>query len=395
MGALRDFVAELMEREGAAVEPLEPDGLEVIAPPEIRAAFGWPELARLGFGVEMPAGARRIGIESEWLDRFGTLLDGHGRRAERQIDYPLPQTLSDPDRVLRHALDLPNGVWRLQKQTSIWTRCLLVAFRTTAVSDEKRESIVWIGFNTGTGAALGEVLPRLRKYMDADPAWQAPGPEARAAAGPGWDAARLETRVGPALDASVRVELAPFLRAMQRRLARDHTRLHGYHDDLRRESFKRLAALEGAVGAKADADRQRENQRIAAVEREYRAKLGDLRHNYALRVTVDWIQTLELFVPVQRLEVLIRRRKGERVIHLDWHPLVRTAEPPICEWGLGTGPTRLICDERLHLTEPAGQDPCSHCGKPFCRACHPMACPKCGTAVGGARTEGRGADSLG
>ena len=263
MTALRDFVADLMEREGAAVETLEPDGLEVIAPPEIRAAFGWPELARLGFGAELPAGARRIGIESEWLDRFGTLLDGHGRRAERQIVYDLPQTLSDPERVLRHALDLPNGVWRFQKQSATWTRCILIAFRTTAVSDEKRESIVWIGFNAGTGAALGEVLPRLRTYMDGEATWQAPDPEAREAAGSGWDAAELEARVRPALDASVRVELAPFLRAMQRRLSRDHARLHGYHDDLRRESFKRLAALEGVEGTKADADRQRENQRIA------------------------------------------------------------------------------------------------------------------------------------
>jgi hypothetical protein len=76
-------------------------------------------------------------------------------------------------------------------------------------------------------------------------------------------------------------------------------------------------------GPKADADRERENNRIAAIEREYRAKLGDLQHNYALRITVDWIQTLELFVPVQRLEVLVRRRKGERVIQLDWRPLVR------------------------------------------------------------------------
>jgi len=180
---------------------------------------------------------------------------------------------------------------------------------------------------------------------------------------------------------------------IQRRLSRDHARLHGYHDDLRRESFKRLAGLEGVEGPKADADRQRENQRIAAIEREYRAKLGDLRHNYALRVTVDWIQTLELFVPVQRLEVLIRRRKGERVIHLDWHPLVRLAEPPPCDWGLGSGPTRMICDERLHLTEPAGQDPCPNCGKAFCRACHPAACPRCGAAVGRDGV-GAGADSM-
>ncbi len=380
MSALRDFVADLMEREGAAVETLEPDGLTVIAPPEVRATLGLPELARLGFGADQPAGAQRIGIEGEWLERFGKLLASHGRLAERQIDCDPPSMLGDPERLLGHTLDLPNAVWRFQKQRSTWSRCLLIAFRTTAVSDEKRESILWMGFNTSTGAALGDVLPRLRALLG-NRAWQAPDSAVREAAGAGWDAAALEARVRPQLDASVRAELAPFVRSMQRRLARDHARLHGYHDDLRRESLRRLAALEGVEGPKADADRQRENQRITAIEREYRTKLGDLRHNYALRVTVDWIQSLELYVPVQRLEVLIRRRKGERVIQLDWHPLVRLAEPPPCDWGPGFNSTRLICDERLHLTEPAGQDPCPGCGKPFCRACHSTACPRCGTAV--------------
>ena len=92
MTALRDFVADLMEREGAAVETLEPDGLAVIAPPEVRSAFGWPELARLGFGVELPVGAQRVGIEGEWLERFGALLAGHGRYAER---HGPPEVSSD------------------------------------------------------------------------------------------------------------------------------------------------------------------------------------------------------------------------------------------------------------------------------------------------------------
>jgi hypothetical protein len=42
-------------------------------------------------------------------------------------------------------------------------------------------------------------------------------------------------------------------------------------------------------------------------------------------VTVDWIQGLELFVPVHRYEVLIKRRKGERLVRLDWHKAVRLA----------------------------------------------------------------------
>ncbi len=391
MTGLRDFVAELMEREGAAVETLEPDGLAVMAPPGIRAALGWPELARLGFGADLPRGAQRIGVEGGWLERFGELFAGRGRYAERQIECDPPPILSDPERLLDRVLDLPNAVWRFRGQRPAWTRCLLIAFRMTAVSDEKRENNLWIGFNVGTGAALGEPLNRLRASL-ANHAWQAPEPAVREEAGPGWDAAALEARVRATLDASAHVELAPFLRSMQRRLARDHARLHGYHDDLRRESLTRLAALEGVEGPKAEADRRREHQRIAAIEREYLNKLGDLEHKYALRVTLDWIQTLELFVPVQRLEVLIRRRKGERVIQIDWHPLVRLAEPPLCEWGRGLNPTRLVCDERLHLTDPAGQDPCPGCGKPFCRACRPTECPRCGRSVKSGAATAAGAE---
>ena len=381
MTALRDFVADLMEREGAAVEALEPDGLAVMAPPHVRAAFGWPELARLGFGPESPARAQRIGVEGGWLERFDALIADRGRYAERQLDCDPPPTLSDPERALEHVLDLPNAVWRFRSQRPAWTRLLLIGFRMTAVSDEKREHNLWIGFNVGTGAALGgEALQRLRASLG-DQGWRAPDPAVREAAGAAWDGTTLAARVGLALDATAQAELAPFLRSMQRRLARDHARLHGYHDDLRRESLTRLAALEGLEAPKAENDRQRERQRIAAIEREYRVKLGDLRHKYALRVTLDWIQTLELFVPVHRLEVLIRRRKSERVIHLDWRPLVRSAELPLCEWGQGLNATRLVCDERLHLTEPAGQDPCPGCGKPFCRACHTTQCPRCGRAV--------------
>ena len=146
---------------------------------------------------------------------------------------------------------------------------------------------------------------------------------------------------------------------MRRRLDRDRARVHEYHNDLRLASQKRLAVLAGAAGEKAEADRKREALRIAAIEREYAAKLDDLRHNYALRVTVEWVQGMEIFVPVQRFDVLIKRRKGERLIHIDLHPLVRLMELPASEWGPGLERTRLVCDDRLHVTDPAGQAPCT------------------------------------
>jgi hypothetical protein len=380
MSELRDFVAELLERKGAAIEVVDPDGLEVLAPTHLQKAMGWPELTRLGFGTERPHGAIAIGLDGDWLDRFGALLGDEGRWSEREVRHTVAVPAPHPEQVLDRALDLPNAVWRFQGMTATWTRCLLLAFRYTAVSDEKREGLIWLGFNLGTGAVVSDILARLRAALAQMPKWQAPDPTTRRATGPAWSAVTLEARVRPLLDQQVRESMEPFVRAMRRRLERDRNRVHAYHNDLRNSSLKRLTALGLEEGDRAEADRRREKLRVEAIEREYRAKLDDLRHNYALRVTVEWVQALDLYVPVQRFDVLIRRRKGERLVQLDWHSLVKTAEPPLCEAGLGRDRVRLVCDDKLHLTEPAGQAPCPSCGKRFCRACFPAACSRCGGA---------------
>jgi hypothetical protein len=391
MSELREFVADLLERRGAAVEALGPDGLEVLAPAHLQKQLGWPELAHLGFGTERAHGTIAIALEGDWLDRFGALLADEGRWSEREVRPPAAVSPpSDPERVLDRVLDLPNATWRFQGMSATWTRCLMLAFRFTAVSDEKREGLIWLGFNLGTGALISDILARLRPALAQMPDWHVPNRATRDAAGAGWSSAdkftqsaqaglraTLAARLHPLLDRQVRESMEPFLRAMRRRLERDRNRVHAYHDDLRNASLERLAALAHAGGERAEADRRRETLRVEAIEREYRAKLDDLRRNYALRVTVEWVQALDLYVPVQRFEVLIRRRKGERMVRLDWHPLVRTAELPLCEAGLGLDRVRLVCDDQLHLTDPAGQASCVSCGKPFCRACFPAACPRC------------------
>jgi hypothetical protein len=376
MSELQAFVAELLERRGAAIEPLGPDRLEVLAPTALQRELGWPELAHLNFGAERAEGTIAIALEGDWLERFGALVAEAGRWSERALrpvaSVPPP---GDPELVIERALDLPNAVWRLQGISAIWTRCLMLTFRYTAVSDEKREGLILLGLNLATGAVVNDILARLRPAL-AQPEWHVPDADARREAPPGWSEAKLANRLHPLLEALVRESVEPFLRAMRRRLERDRNRVHAYHDDLRRASLQRLAALARAEGERAVADRRRETLRVEAIEREYRVKLDDLRRNYALRVTVEWVQALDLYLPVQRFDVLIRRRKGERSIKLDWHPLVKAAEPPVCEAGLGCDRVRLVCDDKLHLTDLAGQAPCASCGKPFCRACF-AACPRC------------------
>src|SRR5260370_42533736 len=111
MGEVREFVAEVLERRGGAVEAVEPDGLEVLAPDPLRKALGRSELVRLGFGAQRPEQAIPVGLEGDWLDRFGTLLGEGGRGTERQLSRG-PAPSGAPPRLPWAALHLPKAPWR-------------------------------------------------------------------------------------------------------------------------------------------------------------------------------------------------------------------------------------------------------------------------------------------
>ena len=63
------FVADVLESEGAAIEPVEPDGLDVLAPESVRAVLGWSEFVRLGYAATRPTGAIPIGLEGDTLSK--------------------------------------------------------------------------------------------------------------------------------------------------------------------------------------------------------------------------------------------------------------------------------------------------------------------------------------
>jgi hypothetical protein len=372
IGRMQRFVADLLARQGALVETIEPEGLEVLAPPSVQQALGVAEFCRLGFGTSLPAGADRVGIESDWLDRFGRLLGERGRWARRVLALDL-RAPSDPERVLRHELVLDNATFRLLGVAPAWTRYLLLDFRFSAVSDEKRDGVVRLGVNLATGALPDAVLAQIAPWLDAERPDLVLPPGADLP--PLWEARRLVELVHQALPPRLDAALAPFVTGLRRRLGRDQDRLHAFHNDLHREAIRAVALPDD------EARRRRAGQQSAAIAREYQAKLDDLSRQYALRVSVEWVQTLELAMPVQRFEVQLRRRKAERVIRLDWNPLARRLEPAACEFSHATARPRLACDDALHLVTAEGLAPCAGCGKAFCRACHPARCPKCGSTV--------------
>src|SRR5207248_4375091 len=212
--------------------------------------------------------------------------------------------------------------------------------------------------NLDTGIALDRfVAVLLEAFTDDDTTLEASVPS-DVVLPPDWPVARLHACLTRALPARVRAHLQPFISGMQRRLDRDLAQVFEYYSGLRQESWQRLQ--------RPGADAAREQVRLDAAEREYHAKVADLRQKYALRVTVELSQTLELIMPVQRLTLLIRRRKGQRQLAMDWNPLARKLEPPPCEWSYTAEVTRLACDEMLHLVSLPAQAPCTQCGRAYC-----------------------------
>ncbi len=379
-GRMQGFVTDLLRHEGALVEAVEPEGLEVLAPRPVQQALGLGELSRLGFGGTLPPGAQRVGLEGDWLDRFAQVLGPRGRWTRRVLSAP-SRAPGDSEGVLGQELVLDNATFRLLDVSPAWTRYLVLDFRISAVSDDKRDFTLRLGVNLATGALPDAVLAALAPTLDAPTDEPALGGSDAAmpddtALPASWERARLLELVARALPPRVETALAPFVKGLRRRLGRDQDRLHAYHNDLHREAVRRALAL-----AEGDPRRRREEQRAEAIGREYRAKLDDLARQYATRVTVEWVQTLELAMPVQRFTVQIRRRKADRSIRLDWNQVVRRLETPACEWSASAERPRLVCDDALHLVVATALGPCQSCGRPFCRACHPERCPKCGAGV--------------
>lgn len=365
----RNFAAQLLEHEGALVEPIEPQGMEAMLPENLRRAIDAPEFLRLGFAAELPAGAERASLESDWLEKFGRLLDERGRRLKFTSSAAvLP--LSHVERIVERNVVLQNAVYRLSRVEQAWTRYLIFIFRYIAISDEKREGIIRFGINLINGSAIDPMVDQLLSTaMDENAPETAPKP-ASSQLPADWTAERLKKAITRAAPVRVREQLSQFINGMQRRLDRDLDRIHEYFGGLREESWRKLKRQKG--------DAARERLRIEAAEREYQSKVADLKQKYDLRVNIEPVQTLELISQVQRVALTIKRRKGERKLALDWNPIARQLDPPPCEWSLAAEGSRVICDDQLHIVSPAGHGPCPQCGKEYCRVCSPRCCPKCG-----------------
>src|SRR5262249_50159232 len=209
----RNFAARLLEHEGALVEPVEPQGLEAMLPENRRREIGAPEFLRLGFSAELPAGAERASLESDWLEKFGRLLDERGRRLKFAASAAVPP-LGHVERIVEHNVVLQNAVYRLSRVEQAWTRYLIFIFRFTALSHDKREPMIKFGINLINGSAIEPMVDQLRPTGIEE---NAPEPVTKPAVTQlpaDWPAERLKKAITRAAPVRVRAQLSQFVNGM-------------------------------------------------------------------------------------------------------------------------------------------------------------------------------------
>ncbi|MFH0908880.1 MAG: hypothetical protein V1929_08965 [bacterium] len=376
MSDLKETVNRILVAEGALVEPSEPDGLAIMAPPSVREALGIPEWAVVGFGPELPPGAsNRVTLESDWLERLEGMMGNRGRFTALSLHDAPRISASELGALAKRQICLTNATYRLGEIGAAQTTYLILGFRVTAVSEEKRDDLLWLGVNESNGAEAEHMAQALasgalwnvRHGEAIDPQPGMPSP---------WPADRIRALAEAAVPTRSRVALAPFMAGMERRMSRDLERLRIYHEDLRREVADKIAKQ--ARRNEPEENQARERMRREAIEREYLAKVADVQRKYALSVRVELLQAARIAAPVLRLHLTLLRRKGARSYHLDWNSLSRKLDALPCESCRKISESHALCDARLHMVCPGCLSACPGCRKIYCRACFSPACPACG-----------------
>ena len=361
---LLDTVAEVLELSGAVVEK-NCEYLEALVPDEAAKILHTPEVVKLYFNPERPQrDGELVSFQSDFVDRLFALMNGTGCYAHLSLqDLYLKQSTKNAAEQRFAAL---NGLGRALDAVERRLSYLLFNFKYTAVSDEKKEGLVTAVINEHTLAEVSEMAAYLEWAAAAEKSYHADLP-AQPFAGVYQAACR-------SVEAVIRRELADFSKSLNRRLQRDVARLIDYYENLIIEIRRKITRrnLEGK-------EREDEESRIRATETELQRKIVDQREKYALKIGVEPINLLRIFMPVMAVNFEVRFRKAAREIPLVWNPLTKDFEARNCQ-GCATGLYHFyVCEENLHIV-CADCFKCAGCGKNICRACHSKQCPKCGMA---------------
>jgi hypothetical protein len=341
------FVLDDLAARGALVERSEL-GASICAPAEVAGALAIPEVAELA--VTPAPGALFAGLGSPLLDRL--LREACADVAVARVRWTVePPRATHAEAIARHVV-FRNGVADVIGVGVEAATYVVGAFAWTADADDRYQGLITVVLDAARGGEpdRGAAMELERALATAD---DVAAEHAPAQVETSFAADRLARRAS----ATVALGLAGITAAVDRRAARERTRIDEYF----------AALLAEARRPRRKVSREAIEARLRALEGEREAKLRALGDRYSLRVAIAPAALAIVAVRVAAVRVRARRRKGERVVDLRVPAFARQPDTLLCVACGGTTRAPLLCDDALHIL-------CETCvpdstGRPRCPAC--------------------------
>lgn len=366
--SLKDFVREVIEIKGGIVEEKERGILEVLLPENIGKDLFGKEYERFSFLPDRKQ-TKFITYGSPFLDKVVSLTEDVGKTA-RIFAEDIHLKKRGLASLIEDNFDFPNA----RKLGSLIDReviCsyLLINFRVSIISDERKEEIVTAAVNEHTLRIGREIINPILELL-----YRKERPPEAVKRYPTVKRYPVEKAYERAKKAAIRnldQSLKEVEKSSLRRLQRDVTRLWNYYKDLKEELKKRI--MKDSYPEK----REGLSSKMKAVEVEFERKKQDLIDKYSLKVTLQPINACRVYLPKIVSDYEIQRKTSKKKLEFFWNPLTEEIEPLVCEACLEDTYVMYLCDE-LHLICPRCYFRCENCGRKICKKCFPEKCPTCG-----------------
>jgi len=360
--SLKDFVREIVEIKGGIAEEKEKGVLELLLPENVGKELFGKEYERLSFLPDQRQ-TKFVTYGSPLLDKIISLSENLGKTARIAAEdiHPRKKNLAH---LIEDNFDFPNSrKFGSSIDNEVICSYLLVNFKVSIISDERKEEIVTAIVDERTLRIGREIINPIRKLRCKEE--ESPETVKR------YPIERVYERAKKAAVRSLDRSLKEVEETSLRRLQRDTTRLWNYYKDLKEELKKRM--MKDLSGEK----KEELSSKMKAIVMEFERKREDLIDKYSLKVILEPMNACRICLPKIVAHYQVQRKTSEKELEFFWNPLTGEIEPLVCEACLEDTYAIYLCD-KLHLTCPSCYFRCQGCGKKICKKCFPEKCPTCG-----------------
>lgn len=369
-----DIVKAILLHNGAIIEDYG-DCIETLATPQIAGTLGIDELSHICFDHGTDSGTTlHLTYESELFERISGLFQNKGRVSYLTIT---PRAVHNEKVIasISEKVILNNAVFKYTKTTENIISYMLLFFRYSALSDEKKEGITQVlvnEMNLSTCVLSGNAMDNdvrpdiLRELLSRKAKLQLESTD-------GKDILQVLGAAAKSLESATRMELNDFINSLNRRFNRNVARVTDYYNAMIAEAEQR--AIKKGLSQEGIEDK------LKGINTELKWKVQDLVSKFALTIRTELISAIRITVLSPVYWISINRRKGTREFPIPYNQLLRRVDNLSCECCFSQKKSYYVCDDKLHIicTECFGQ--CSKCGKQYCHICHPDGCQKCGKDI--------------